>query len=142
MVLDSKLDISATARMLANPESALVLTTMEPAADSPLLAKGVRLIQLFSETGQVDVRTALMVLAQKEVNDVLVEAGATLAGRLLAEQLVDELMIYMAPVLMGDMAKGLAHIPGLEKMADKLQLDIMDIRAVGHDWRITARPVY
>jgi diaminohydroxyphosphoribosylaminopyrimidine deaminase/5-amino-6-(5-phosphoribosylamino)uracil reductase len=132
----------ARARMLANPESACVFTTVEPTADSPLLAKGVRLIQLFSETGKVDSRTALSVLAEKGINDVLVEAGATLLGSLLADQLIDELVIYMAPVLMGDMARGLVHIPGLDSMADKVELNITDMTAVGRDWRITAQPVY
>ncbi len=67
-----------------------------------------------------------------------VEAGPTLSGTLLQAGLVDELVIYMAPHLMGDAARGLFSLPGLERMTDRIQLEIADIRAIGQDWRITA----
>ena len=67
------------------------------------------------------------------------EAGATLCGALLQAGLIDELVIYMAPHLMGDAARGLFTLPGLEQMAQRIKLSINDIRAVGDDWRITAR---
>jgi diaminohydroxyphosphoribosylaminopyrimidine deaminase/5-amino-6-(5-phosphoribosylamino)uracil reductase len=74
-----------------------------------------------------------------EVNEVLVEAGATLSGAMLQAGLIDELVIYVAPILMGDDARGLFRLPGLETMQQKIGLDITDMRAVGKDWRITAR---
>ncbi|HSH30253.1 MAG TPA: dihydrofolate reductase family protein, partial [Thiohalobacter sp.] len=67
------------------------------------------------------------------------EAGPTLAGAMLQAGLVDELVIYMAPQLLGDAARGLFHLPGLDTMADCVGLTIEDIRAVGPDWRIRAR---
>ena len=67
------------------------------------------------------------------------ETGAVLSGAFLKAGLIDELLIYMAPILMGDGARGLFHLPGLEAMADRIDLDIRDIRAVGRDWRISAR---
>jgi diaminohydroxyphosphoribosylaminopyrimidine deaminase/5-amino-6-(5-phosphoribosylamino)uracil reductase len=58
---------------------------------------------------------------------------------MLKAGLIDELVIYMAPVLMGDNARGLFHLPGLDSMEQKIQLNISDIRAVGQDWRIIAK---
>ena len=67
-----------------------------------------------------------------------VEAGPTLNGALLQAGLVDELVIYVAPHLMGDAARGLVSLPGIGQMDQRIGLDIKDIRAVGDDWRITA----
>ena len=61
-------------------------------------------------------------------------------GAMLQAGLIDELVIYMAPHLLGDGARGLLHLPGLERMAQKIAFKIEDIRKVGQDWRITAVP--
>jgi diaminohydroxyphosphoribosylaminopyrimidine deaminase/5-amino-6-(5-phosphoribosylamino)uracil reductase len=71
------------------------------------------------------------------MNEVHLEAGATLSGALLQAGLIDELVIYMAPHLMGDAARGLFALPGLAGMAQRVQLSINDMRAVGDDWRIS-----
>ncbi|MDD3448999.1 MAG: dihydrofolate reductase family protein, partial [Gammaproteobacteria bacterium] len=60
-------------------------------------------------------------------------------GAMLRAGLVDELVVYMAPLLLGDGARGLFHLPGLASMADRVGLEITDLRAVGRDWRISAR---
>ena len=78
-------------------------------------------------------------LAQRECNNVLLEAGATLAGAAVAEGLVDELLIYMAPVLMGSDARPLFQLPFIT-MAEKVPLVIEDIRAFGQDWRLRVKP--
>lgn len=78
-------------------------------------------------------------LAIKEINEVLLEAGPTLSGAMIGAGLVDELVIYMAPHLMGDTANALFHLPGLESMSQRLALNICDVRNVGADLRITAR---
>ncbi|PHS27487.1 MAG: riboflavin biosynthesis protein RibD [Methylophaga sp.] len=92
--------------------------------------------------GHVDLNTMMMVLATRGINEIMVEAGSTLNGALLSAGLIDELIIYMAPKIMGDSAKGLFHLPELQTMAQNIDLDITDIRAVGNDWRITAVPNY
>jgi len=71
----------------------------------------------------------------------MVEAGSTLNGALLQAGLIDEMVIYVAPKLMGDNAKGLFHLPALAKMSEAIDLNITDIRSVGKDLRITARIV-
>ncbi len=79
-------------------------------------------------------------MGKQEINEVHVEAGATLCGALLAEGHVDEIVVYMGPHIMGDGGRGLFHLPGLERMQQRVPLLIKDIRAVGDDWRITAVP--
>jgi len=71
----------------------------------------------------------------------MVESGAVVAGAFISAGLVDELIVYMAPHLMGAGARGLVDIPGLEYMQDRVDLNIMDVRMVGKDMRITATPV-
>ncbi|WP_243409942.1 bifunctional diaminohydroxyphosphoribosylaminopyrimidine deaminase/5-amino-6-(5-phosphoribosylamino)uracil reductase RibD [Pokkaliibacter plantistimulans] len=91
-----------------------------------------------SSTG-LDLQALLRQLAALGCNEVLVEAGATLAGAFVSAGLVDELVIYMAPVLLGSLARPLLNLP-LQQMQEKLRLTIQDMRQVGEDWRITALP--
>jgi diaminohydroxyphosphoribosylaminopyrimidine deaminase/5-amino-6-(5-phosphoribosylamino)uracil reductase len=81
-------------------------------------------------------------LAERKVNEVLLETGATLSGAMLEARLVDEMVIYMAPLLLGDSARGLYRLPHLQQMADRIELDIRETRVVGKDLRITAIPIY
>jgi len=90
--------------------------------------------------GHVDLNSMMDELGRREINEILVEAGSVLNGALLELGLIDELIIYIAPKLMGDTAKGLFHLPELHTMAQNIELDITDIRSVGKDWRMTAIP--
>jgi diaminohydroxyphosphoribosylaminopyrimidine deaminase/5-amino-6-(5-phosphoribosylamino)uracil reductase len=98
--------------------------------------------KIASKNGRIDLFALMQDLARKEINLLHVEAGAVLCGALLQNELVDEIVIYMAPHIMGDNAKGLFHLPGLEKMKDRISLKVKDVRAVGDDIRITAVPEY
>ncbi|WP_049722495.1 bifunctional diaminohydroxyphosphoribosylaminopyrimidine deaminase/5-amino-6-(5-phosphoribosylamino)uracil reductase RibD [Gilvimarinus polysaccharolyticus] len=89
--------------------------------------------------GRVRLEALLDELGRRGCNTVLVETGATLAGGFLRRALLDEIIIYMAPKLLGNNARGLFDLP-VDKMSGQLPLHINDIRAVGHDWRITAVP--
>lgn len=103
------------------------------------LPQGVGLLALPERQGQVDLRALLSCLVQQhEANEVLVEAGPKLAGAFLRAGLLDELIIYMAPKLLGSDARPLLDLP-LVRMAEAVDLQIRDIRAVGNDWRITCR---
>ena len=141
VVLDSTLRTPPGAKMLALPGRTLILTAADDAERRAALeGAGAEVERLAAGAGGVDLRAALEALARREVNEVMVEAGATLGGALLQAGLVDELVIYLAPHLMGDAARGLFRLPGVESMAQRLALEIRDICAVGDDWRITAIP--
>lgn len=82
----------------------------------------------------------MMVLGQRQINSVWVEAGATLAGALLQAGLVDELILYVAPKLLGNDARGLCQLAGLTALADAPVFAFSDIRQVGSDVRLTLTP--
>jgi len=141
VVLDPHLSMPANAKMLGLPGETLIATSVEQDAAWELLEqRGARVVQCSDGPDRIDLSALLRLLAELEVNELLLESGATLSGAMLAADLVDELWIYMAPKLMGDAARGLLRIPGLERMSDALELTFDDIRAVGRDWRIIARP--
>lgn len=92
------------------------------------------------EQGQLCLPSVIDHLVQEHgVNHIWVEAGATLAASMIKQNLVDELIIYLAPKLMGSDGRGLIHLLGLERMEQAVELDIRDVRMVGQDIRITAQ---
>ena len=139
VVLDSGLRMPADAKLLGLPGETLIVTGVsDPSQLARLQQAGVSIKTLPLAQGRLDLAAVLQYLGEMEMNEVHLEAGATLCGALLQAGLVDELVIYMAPQLMGDAARGLFVLPGLEHMQDRISLSITDIRAVGDDWRINA----
>jgi diaminohydroxyphosphoribosylaminopyrimidine deaminase/5-amino-6-(5-phosphoribosylamino)uracil reductase len=136
VVIDSNLRIPLNAKIL-NSEAETLVVSIKPSDK-----KGVNVMVIQADRGHVDLKKLMNRLAEREINDVMVEAGSKLNGALVQAGLVDELVIYMAPKLLGDSAQGLFHLPALQKMSQNIALNITDIRAVGSDWRITASPVY
>ena len=98
---------------------------------------GARVIVLPGENGGVDLAGMMQQLADFEINEVLIEAGFKLNGSLINAGLVDELIIYLAPCLIGDAARGMMKLPELANLADKRALKINDVRMVGTDIRLT-----
>ncbi|KAA9000092.1 bifunctional diaminohydroxyphosphoribosylaminopyrimidine deaminase/5-amino-6-(5-phosphoribosylamino)uracil reductase RibD [Affinibrenneria salicis] len=88
----------------------------------------------------VDLTALMRLLGERQINSVWVEAGARLAGALLTAGLVDELILYLAPKLLGDGARGLCVLPGLERLAAAPAFDIDEARQVGPDIRLRLRP--
>lgn len=101
--------------------------------------QGTEMLKLDNGQGQVDLAALLAELARRGVNELHVEAGATLNGALLAQNLVDELLLYVAPKLLGGTARGLFDIPALNLMEQAIPLDIKQVRHLGQDLRICAR---
>jgi len=143
VVLDSALRFPFSAKIAKVAGEVLVMTAVDvTAANSDVENRDCQFVQIAEKDGHVDLTAALKYLAEKEINEVHVEAGAILSGAFLQQQLVDEIVIYMAPHIMGDEAKGLFSLPGLSKMKDRISLNIQDVRMLGKDLRITAKPVY
>jgi len=90
--------------------------------------------------GRMDLSAVLTLLAERGVNEIQLEAGATLAGAFLAQGLVDEVLLYVAPVLLGENARPLFGGLGIEAMTGKLQLDVIDLRRLGEDTRVLLQP--
>ncbi|MES9885030.1 MAG: bifunctional diaminohydroxyphosphoribosylaminopyrimidine deaminase/5-amino-6-(5-phosphoribosylamino)uracil reductase RibD [Sedimenticola sp.] len=142
VVLDPRLAMPADAKMLKLAGRTQVICSGEPgSAGAAVVAAGGEVFSLPGDEQRVDLNELVKHLAGQEINEVLIEAGATLAGAALAAGIVDELVIYAAPHLMGDGGRGLFHLPGLERMQDRIELEFSDVRMVGRDLRITARPV-
>ncbi len=140
VILDSKLRLSPTAKILSQPGRTILLTaSADTAAEQALTAKGAEVIHCSGKDGRVDLPQALQILAGMEVNEILVEAGATLSGALAAAGLVDHYTVYMAPTLLGSSARPLLQLP-LATMAEQKRLQIDSIQPIGNDWRIDSRP--
>lgn len=142
VVVDGGLRTPPTAKMLSLPGTTLIVTARDDAvAAQGLVEAGAEILLLPTEAGRVDLAALLQHLAAREVNELLVEAGAGLCGALLAAQLLDEVVIYYAPHILGSNAQGMFTLPGLVNMQQRQVLRIQDVRAVGEDWRVTARVV-
>lgn len=141
VVIDANLSMPADAHMLSLEGGTLVVTASDDADRSEeLVNAGAEVLCLSSGVNTVDLDRLLHHLALRGINEILVEAGATTCGGLLRAGLVDELVLYMAPHIMGHEARGMFYLPGLNEMAQRQRLVIEDVRAVGEDWRIIARP--
>ncbi|AOZ15066.1 riboflavin biosynthesis protein RibD [Pseudomonas lundensis] len=116
---------------------ALVATCVPPAGQ---YRTGPECLVIPGENGQVDLRQLLVALAARGVNEVLVEAGPRLAGAFAGQGLVDEYQIFIAAKFLGSTARPLLELP-LTRMSEATELKIIDMRAVGDDWRVTAIPV-
>jgi diaminohydroxyphosphoribosylaminopyrimidine deaminase/5-amino-6-(5-phosphoribosylamino)uracil reductase len=144
VLLDRDLRLPRTAQLFSADAPTRVFTR-----ESALHAGATRVIddQLTIESlpvvpasGRLDLLQLLRRLAELECNEVLIEAGSKLAGAFLAEKLVDEWVLYLAPHLLGDGAQPMVRLPLLESMADRQEFDWIDVRQIGRDLRCTLRP--
>ena len=116
---------------------ALVATCVPPAEQ---YRTGPECLVIPGDNGQIDLRQLLQALAARDVNEVLVEAGPRLAGAFAEQGLVDEYQIFIAAKFLGSTARPLLELP-LTRMSEASELKIIEMRAVGDDWRVTAIPV-
>lgn len=140
VIVDSRLRTPAKAFILQGDAPTLVVTTeaAELSRRQRLEQAGAEVLVLPADnSGRVDLLALLNELARRQCNEVLVESGATLSGEFLYRGHVDELIVYMAPKLLGSTARPLFELP-IAQMGSVLPITITDMRAVGHDWRITA----
>jgi diaminohydroxyphosphoribosylaminopyrimidine deaminase/5-amino-6-(5-phosphoribosylamino)uracil reductase len=142
VVVDSRLELPLAARVLKGGK-VLVASAGETSDTSEKLnalrAIGAEVVRLPNADGKVDLPALMIELGRRGINELHVEGGARLNGALLAAGLVDELLLYLAPCLIGDAARGMFAFPALESLAAKHTLAIHDVRTVGNDLRLLAR---
>lgn len=139
VVVDSKLETPLTARILQGGPS-LIVGAVENAEKIELLrSTGAEVLIFPNAAGKVELKDLLDELGRRGINEVHAEAGFKLNGSLLREGLVDELLLYLAPCLIGHDASGLFNLPELTSLDQKRQLKIRDLRQVGENIRILAR---
>lgn len=141
VVLDSTLRIAPTAQVLQQAGQSWIATASHDTVKRQALQQvGAKLLDLPVVKEELDLHALLQQLNELQYNEVLIEAGPTLSGAFLEAGLIDELVIYMAPHLLGDSAHGLIHLPLLEKMEQRVALELKDMRQVGDDIRLIFKP--
>lgn len=142
VVLDTHLNMPVTAQLAKMPGRSLILTCAQNEQKQSALGQaGFEVYQLPDKNGRLDLHAVMDFLAGQQINELLVEAGSVLNGALLAEGLIDEYVIYMAPCILGDQGRGLFNLPDLQQMADKKQLKLRDVRQIGPDLKLTYTPL-
>lgn len=130
IVIDSQNRVTPEHRIVQQPGETWFARTANDARQWP---ESVRTLTLPVHNGHLDLVLLMMQLGKQQINSIWVEAGPTLAGALLQAGLVDELIVYLAPKLLGSDGRGLCVLPGLDKLADAPQLKFNEIRQVGPD---------
>jgi diaminohydroxyphosphoribosylaminopyrimidine deaminase/5-amino-6-(5-phosphoribosylamino)uracil reductase len=146
VVLDPFLSMPLSAKMLALPGRTIVMTSLQSVEHSrdnaeALMAAGAEIVAVQSQDDKLDLTSVLDYLAQEEqVNEVMVEAGAIVAGSFIEAGLVDELHWFLAPHLMGHQGKPLLHLPGLQTMEDRIALTTLSLMPLGEDVHFVFKP--
>jgi diaminohydroxyphosphoribosylaminopyrimidine deaminase / 5-amino-6-(5-phosphoribosylamino)uracil reductase len=139
VVVDSKLEVSPRAKLF---ESGTVLVAAA-VADRDRIARladvGAEVIVMPNSAGKVDLPALMVELARRELNEVHVEAGTKLNGSLVAAGVVDELLVYLAPSLIGDSGRGMFNLPAPASLAERTRLAVRDVTRIGDDVRVIAR---
>lgn len=139
VIVDSQLRIPLTAKVLQQGHAIIAYAQAPEDKIARLQALGVQTLALPNAAGQVDIAGLLGSLTQQQINEVMVEAGAGLNGALLQTGLVDELLLYYAPKLLGATAPGMFALPVFTEMTQALDLQLLDVRQFGPDIRLQAR---
>jgi diaminohydroxyphosphoribosylaminopyrimidine deaminase / 5-amino-6-(5-phosphoribosylamino)uracil reductase len=139
VLIDSKLDTPLDAKILAG-EPPLILTVSDDASRRKALeARGAEVLVVPKEGEKTDLAAVARILGERGFNEVTVETGGKLMGSLLRAGVIGELVLYLAPRIIGNTGQGLFELPELQRLDDSLGVRIVDVRAVGADWRVTAR---
>ena len=141
VVVDSGLRMPSTAKMLLGEDVLVVTASGDQVKAGRLREAGAEVLVLPPLEGRVDLVRMLDELGRRGVNEITVEAGRGLNGALVRQGLVDEFVIYFAPLLLGDRARGMFDLPELVEMGARRELRIADVAMVGRDVRIRALPV-
>lgn len=140
IVVDARLETPLNAKILDGGPVLIAGAVDDAERIAALKRRGAEVLILPDKGGKVDLPALMTELGRRGINELLAESGFKLNGSLLREGCVDELILYLAPALVGDNAGGLFNLPALTSLADKRQLVFHDVRLIGRDLRILARP--
>jgi len=137
VVLDTNLRMPADAAMLLQEGLTwLANDSQDQSLRSDLEQAGARLLDVATHNGHINLSGVLNSLQDLDYNEVLVEAGPSLSGAFMQAGLIDELIVYMAPHLMGHGGNALLHLPDIEAMQDRIALQMTELKQVGDDLRL------
>lgn len=136
VILDTHLSTPLSARILRQPGRTLIVTTEDDAGAAADLQEAGAEVLVVTEFNLTELLEYLS--SQEHCNEVWIEAGATLAGAFLRARLIDELVLYVAPKIFGNSARGMFQLPEFTALEEAVSLNIVDMRAVGDDWRVIA----
>jgi len=138
VILDSRLSTPVDAAILGEPGNVLIVTAPEHLVDADMFPQAnVEIVSCPLKAGAIDLEQMLEELGRREINYLMLEAGATLSGSMLGQGLVDEMIIYVAPDVLGSDARGMFRLPGMEHIVDKRKLEFRDVRRIGRDMRLS-----
>ncbi|CAJ0993160.1 bifunctional diaminohydroxyphosphoribosylaminopyrimidine deaminase/5-amino-6-(5-phosphoribosylamino)uracil reductase RibD [Pantoea sp. Nvir] len=137
VIIDTRNRVTPQHKIITQPGETWLMRT---AFDDQAWPETVTQIAIPSHGEKLDLVELLLLLGKRQVSSLWVEAGASLAGALLQASVVDELIVYMAPMLLGDAARGLCQLPGLQQLSDAPYFSFYDVRQIGPDIRLTLTP--
>ena len=139
IVVDSKFETPPSARLLKDGKTLVAGAVNDEKRIAALKAAGADAVIIPNDSGKVELFKLMEELARRELNEIHVEAGTKLNGSLLQAGVVDELLVYLAPSLIGDSGRGMFHLPVLTELSRSTALKIREVERVGEDLRILAR---
>ncbi len=142
VIVDSHLSTPPDAKLFRaeGAGDVLIVTVSDDTdAEDALRHAGAQVVRVQSDNGRVNLKDLMDYLVMRDVNEVFLETGATLQGAMLDAGLVDELLLYLAPTVLGDTSRGMFKLPELDDLANRIELEWSDVRQIGPDVRLLAR---
>ena len=143
VILDTHLRIPINAQVLNLPEEVIIYTaSIKSDKLKKLKDQNIEVVKVEQSDNNLDLISVMHDLAKREINELLVESGSTLVGSLIDKKLADEMIIYIAPHLLGESSKGLAKLDSISTMQDRINFQICQTRKVGQDIKLQLKPQY
>ncbi len=139
VLVDSRLEVPLTARLLDGGNLLVAAAIEDPSKAAALRDRGAEVVVLPNASGKVELEDLVRELGRRALNEVHVEAGFKLNGSLVAAGVVDELLVYIGPKILGESARGMFNLPGVERLADARRLRLTEVTRIGEDVRLRAR---
>lgn len=139
ILVDSRLEVPLDAKLFRSGNVLVAAAVNDATRIAALEARGVEVLLLPNASGKVELSDLMRELGRRQLNEIHVEAGFKLNGSLIREGLVDELLVYLAPSLIGDSPNGMFNLPALDDLSQQRRLEFQDVTRVGSDVRLIAR---